>query len=116
MLLGTPRSWTDRLLEVPIDELVRSYYPKGLTWPDGCTPDDVAADLAAGAWLSRIPATRDEMFRLGGARFELRVLRRRGNGDGSGNGPWMAVVRGIDAAGSVPRCYAAAVSSRASAR
>ncbi len=103
VLLGTPQSWTDQLLEVTLDELILSYYPKGLTWPADRSHDDVIRDLIGGVWLSRVPSSRDEIFRLGGAEFELHVRRRRGNGDGSGNGPWMAVVRSIDAAGSVPR-------------
>jgi hypothetical protein len=104
VLLRTPQSWIDRFLEVELDELILSYYPNGVAWPVGRSERDVAGDLAAGAWLSRAPGSRNDVFRLGGTEFELRVQRRRGKGeDRSGSGPWMAVVQAIDLAGSVPR-------------
>jgi len=100
VLLAMPSSWTEQLHTVPVDDLALSYSPHTLLLPQGRSLSDVKRDLLAGAWLSRQRSARgDETFRLGGAEFELRLKRRRDQGDRL----WMAVLLNVDDATSVPR-------------
>jgi hypothetical protein len=100
VLLVMPSSWTEQLHAVRVDEVALSYNPHTLILPSGRSLSDVRGDLLAGAWLSRQRSARgDEIFRLGGAEFELRLKRRRDQGDRI----WMAVLLNVDDATSVPR-------------
>ncbi|MGB6163362.1 MAG: AAA domain-containing protein [Pseudonocardiaceae bacterium] len=99
ILLTPPASWADAVRTLTLPELVLSYYPNRLAVPGGRSLTDVARDLASGAWLDRNRSTQGEIFRLGGAEFELRVRRQRGRESQA----WMAVVLNVDEARSVPR-------------
>jgi hypothetical protein len=99
VLLAPPRSWADRLRTLPVEQLVLSYDPQALKLPAGRSLSDITNDLVAGVWLARARSARDEIFRLGGTEFELRVKRRPGRETGA----WMAEVLNVDESNSVPR-------------
>jgi DNA polymerase III delta prime subunit len=98
-LLRPPDQWTEELLTLPVDGLWLSS-PPGLKdqLPGGRTLDNVADDLARGAWLARRRG-QDNVFSIGGHEFELRVKARLAE---HGQHP-IAQVLNVDEARSVPR-------------
>lgn len=81
-LLVPPRAWADDLEAVDIGVLRLSVFPQSEP-PPGRTYDEVAVDLARGAWIWRDRRAHQEIYRLGGAEFELRVQRRRSEESGT---------------------------------
>jgi hypothetical protein len=102
-LLAPPGSWAEEARALPVESLILSSYRNGPSLPPGRKLADVLRDLRDGAWLVRDRRSRDEIFRLGGTEFELRVRRRPGrNAQARGETIWMAVVVDVDEARSVP--------------
>lgn len=97
-VLLTPRpEWSEELMTLPVERLLLSFLPRQQRVPDGRTEVDLKRDLLRGVWIAREPRN---IYRLGGAEFELQVRRRPGKADG---GKFLAVVQTVDAAVSAPR-------------
>jgi hypothetical protein len=86
---------------MPLDvaEIALALYPQDPRLPDGVNLQDVADDLRQGFWLARYRHAREGVYRLGGARFEVRVHRR----EGRRSRRWMAVIAQVERSASVPR-------------
>ncbi|MFD0591989.1 AAA domain-containing protein [Catellatospora coxensis] len=97
-LLSPAHSWQDAIGALEIPSLDLSYYPSNRSM----TPDFVAEvehDLAGVLWIHQPrPDDNPDVFRLGGDRFELRVVQKVSRG-----GAVVAVVLNVDPAESVPR-------------
>lgn len=99
LLLRPPEHWSRQLRTLLVDHLWLSV-PRRLEdqLAGGWTLNDVADDLARGAWLARVRG-KDDVFDIGGSRFELRVRSRLAD---AAQHPVAHVVR-VDEARSVPR-------------